>query len=170
MLLRVYVLAGDLEILVIVEPYSHVLSHLEGCLFASKHGAGTFTDTYGVANSISVHAKDILTLDKQLVVRYQTGADVDDIYALENLFCAFNGFEIIALGYDSSCYGCPFFVGYGFNQRISSHDGDAEAAYPVGLNRESTLSRHGFDDGLDVGTSLHSLIGCQITDIACTYC
>ncbi len=169
MLLRVDILSRNLKIIVVVEAHADGLGHLVGDLFATQYGAGAFADADGIAGTIGVEAEDLAAFHQQLIVGDEAGADVDDVNVVDDLFSARDGLEVLALGDDGARDAGVVGVGDGAHQDIAGHNRDAETAHAVGLHREAALAGHGFDDGLDGGTSLHALVGGQVADVACTH-
>ena len=168
-LLRIDILARDVEILVVVEPHAYFLRNLVGRLTAAEHGAGSLADTDGVADSVHMVAEQLFTLGKQLAVRHQSSADIDNVYVVDNLFGTGDGLEVLAFCDNGADNARTIAVGNGAYEGVTCHDGDAQTAHSVGLHRETALTRHRLDDGLDCRTGLHSLVGGEVTDITCTH-
>ena len=169
MLLRVYILARNVQILVILEPDTHGLSHLVCHLASTQHGASTLANTNGIARAIGIQTKHLSALHQQLAVGYQTRADIDDIDAVNNLFGARDSLEIFALGNHRTRHSGIILIGYSPHQRIASHNRNTQSSHTVGLHRETSLARHGLNNGLDSSPSLHALIGGEVADVAGAY-
>ena len=145
------------------------MGHLVCDLFATQHGAGAFADADGIAGTVGVEAEDLAAFHQQLVVGDEAGADVDNVDVIDDLLGARDGLEVLALGNDGARDASVVGIGDGAHQDIAGHDRDAKTAHTVGLHGEAALAGHGFDDGLDGGTSLHALIRGQVADVACAH-
>lgn len=168
-LLRIDILARDIEVIVVIIPDADGLSHLVGSLAATENGTSALANANGIAHAISILAEHLAALGEQLVVGNQAGADIDDIDIVDNPFGAGDGFEIFTLGYYGAGDACTVGIGNGAQEGVTRHDGDAEAAEAVGLDGEAALAGHGLDDGANMGASLHALVRSKIADIASTY-
>ena len=169
MLLRVDVFTGNLEIIVVVEAYAEFLSNLVGRLTTTEHGTGAFANADGIAHAIDAVAEQLFSLGEQLVVGHEASADIDDVDVADDFLRARNGFEILALGHNCSDNARMVGIRNGFQQHVRRHDGDAETTHAIGLHRKTALTGHGLDDGLDGGSSLHTLIGREVADVACAH-
>ena len=169
MLLRVDILARDVQILVVVEADADSLCHLVSHLTATEHRTGTFADADGIACAIGVETEYLAAFHQQLVVGDKSCADIDDVDVVDNLFRAGDGLEVLALGDNGSGDASIVGVGDGTHQCVTCHDGDTQPAHTVGLHGETALTGHRLDNGLDSGTRLHALIGGEVADIAGTH-
>ena len=145
------------------------MHHLVSALAASEDGRGTFADPDGVAYAVAGAAEDLGALAEQLVVRQEARADVDAVDSVDAHFRSRDGFEVLALRDDGAHDAAAVLVGNGFHEGIGGQDRDAEPADAVRLDGESALVGHGFDDGLDLGSGLHRLVGGEIADVAGTH-
>ena len=168
-LLRVDILAGNFQIVLIGEAEAQFLSHLIGHLLATEHGTGALADTNGITGAIHVAAEYRASLHEQLVIGNQTGADVDDVDVVNHLLGARDGLEILALGNHGARDSGVVLVGNRADEHVRRHDGDTQTAHAVGLHGETALVVHTLDDGLDGCASLHGLIAGEVADVAGTH-
>ena len=57
-------------------------------MLTTQNGTGAFTDANGIAGPVGVAAEDLIALDKQLAVGDKSGADIDDVDVVDDLFGA----------------------------------------------------------------------------------
>ena len=169
MLLRVDILAGDVEILIVVEADAHRLGHLVSCLTTTEHRTGAFADADGIAHTEGVLSEHLTTLHQQLIVGNQTRTDIDNVDAVYHLLRAGNGLEVLTLRNHRSRHSRMVGIGDGTHQGVARHNGNAQSSDAVGLHRKTALAGHRLNDGLDGSSGLHALIGSQIADVACAH-
>ena len=166
MLLRINILSGNLQIFIVIETDAHILGHIVSGLTSAEDGRSAFADTNCIAGSIGVETENLASFDQQLIVGDKACADVDEIDAVDELFCAWYRLEIFAFGDYSASDGRAVGIRHRTDEGVARHDRDAQTTDAIGLDWEAAFMGHGFDDGPNISASLHALIGGQVTDIA----
>ena len=158
MLLRVNILTRNLKIFVIIDANTKILSDFVCNLLSTQYGACTLAYAYSITTTVGVKTEDMFSLCQNLVIGNKTCTYIDNVYVIDNLFRSWNRLEVLALSNYSALYSCIIVIRNCLQQYVRCKDWNTKTAYTVCLNRETALMVHTFDDCLDFGASLHSLI------------
>ena len=158
MLLGINVFLGHLQVIVVIETASEILENLVGALPSAQDSRGALSDTHRVTYPVAAAAVYGITLDKELVVRHQTGAYIDAVDTVDQSLRPGYGLEILALGDNGPGNAGIVGIRYGLHQHVGCQDGDSETAHPVGLHGKTALTGHSLNDHPHIGSGLHGLI------------
>ena len=165
MLLRVDVFFREREEFIIVDPFAHLLKDVESGLTTPENSAGAFSDTDGISGTETISAENLVSFNQQLVILYQSGANIDRVDSFDHLFSTRYGFEVAAFGYHSARDAVMMFIRDRLEEHVGSKDRDTQSPHPVSLNREPAFRGKRFEDGFDFCAGLHELVGGEVTDI-----
>ena len=113
MLLGVSIILGHCQVIVVVEPHIHRLSDFHSGLLAAQHSAGALAHAGGIADTVCVEPEGDFTFFKDKVVWFQTGTNIDEIDVFDDLFRAWDGLEVLALGNHRADHAGVVLVGDG---------------------------------------------------------
>ena len=168
MLLRIDVFFGQQKVIVIIQPYTQFHHNLHRRMPSFQYRTGPFTDPDRIPGSKTTSAEHLFSFGEQLIIRNQSGTNINDIDSFDHLFRTRNRTEVFTPGDHRTDDAIMFFIRDCLQQHMRSQNRNSQTPNPVGLNRKSPFPGHRLQNSLDMRSGLHQLIRGQVTDITGT--
>ena len=93
-LLRIDIFLRNIQVLIVIYIFAHILKDLICNLVAAQYSAGSFADANGIARSVTVTAKNFVSLDNKLIIGNEPGADINNINITDYFLCPRYRFKV----------------------------------------------------------------------------